>query len=102
MLDILVTNGADDGYYFGMAQTGATDGWYGEDGWGDIVHEHYDALTMTSVHPDCGGAGIDAIVASTTTLFTGSLDSTITYAWYAGDGVTLVDCQGNDCSYYAD
>ena len=89
---------------FGMAQTGAgNEGWYGED---CVTGSHCHAViegtnSLTSVHPDVGGGGIDDVVSSSTTLLHGGLASEVTYAvWDISD--VCVHCSGDDCGYYSD
>lgn len=94
-------------WLFGMAETGAgTDGWYGEDGSSaDSTHPaSATGLALTSVHPDCGGGGIDDIKMGESTLFNESLDAGITYVLGAQDaGGASLGCWtwGHDVSYYS-
>ena len=99
-LDVEITGGSGS-YNLGMAQTGDGDaGWYGEDcSTEGACHPLSSSLSLASVHPDCGGDGIDAIVEGSITLFKASHDSRITYAVFDAD-YNLVDCTGHDCSYF--
>lgn len=95
-----ITNGSMD-YYLGFAETGAgEDGWYGEDcGDGSVCHPvGMTGTTLGSVHPDCGGAGIDAVVAGASTLLMGTMDANLTYVVAGSDGTCWA--WGNDASYY--
>ena len=99
-LDVEIVGGSGS-YNLGMAQTGDGEaGWYGEDCSVEGLCHPLDAtLSLASVHPDCGGDGIDAIVEGSTTLFKASHDTRISYAIFDAD-YNLVDCAGDDCSYF--
>lgn len=97
-----IENGSGD-YFLGLAETGAGgDGWYGEDcGEGNACHPAgASGVTLTSVHPDCDGGGIDDIVAGSTTLFYQDLEAGLTYV--VVDAATG-ECWawGQDVNYYA-
>jgi hypothetical protein len=69
-------------YFLGLAETGAgSGGWYGEDcGAGNICHPMgFEGTALASVHPDCGGDGVGAVVAGSATLFHSALERDITY-----------------------
>ena len=71
-LTLTISVSAENGpYTFGFAETGiGEDGWYGEDCLDgvrndyDICHDVPEAgvLALTSIHPDVGGAGLDALI----------------------------------------
>jgi hypothetical protein len=87
---------------FGLAETGAgADGWYGEDcSTGDYCHPAGTAgVTLSSVHPDVGGAGLDAVESGVTTLLWAGLDASITYVVIDGD-TTECWAWGNEPGYY--
>lgn len=105
---LTITNGDGAAMWgFGMAETGAgSNGWYGEDAMtADSTHPaSASGLSLTSVHPDCGGGGIDDIKLGESTLFNESLDAGITYVVGAMDaGGNSLGCWtwGNDVSYYS-
>ena len=108
-LEASVSNPHLDGYFLGMAETGSGDlGWYGEDCIGDDAECHdmgvADTLSLTSVHPDVGGGGIDAVVPGSTTLFYAGLWAGVTYAFFSDEGdtnyETVAHSGGDDPSYY--
>ena len=89
-----------NGYFFGMAETGAGDaGWYGEDclSDGSICHELYDSLYLTAVF------SVGDVSSSSTTLLA-AYESTVTYAFWGldddGSYDDMVNCGGDDCGYY--
>ena len=108
-LEASVSNGHNDGYFLGLAETGAgAAGWYGEDCVSDGSHCHMmtsaDSLTLNSVHPEAGGGGIGDVAAGSTTLFHAGLWAGVTYAFFsnegAGDYGTVAQSGGDDSSYY--
>ena len=108
-LEASVSNGHVDGYFLGLAESGSGAlGWYGEDCISDdaICHDldRDDFVSLTSVYPDVGGAGLDALAAGSTTLFHAGLWAGVTYAFYSNRGDTgyntLANAGGDDPSYY--
>ena len=99
-LSVEITGGSGS-YNLGMAETAAGDqGWYGEDcSTEGACHPIDTSLVLDSVHPDCGGDGISAVVEGSTTLFKSSLDPRTTYAIFDAD-YALQSCAGDDCSYF--
>jgi len=98
-IDAAVTNHHADGYYLGLAETGAgAYGWYGEDAIaGDALHDLLDILSL-----DCVST-IAEVVSNSTTLLC-SDESTTTYAFFGNengdDWGSVSFCGGDDCSYY--
>ncbi len=96
---------SEDRYYFGMAETGGAEGWYGEDcvpgpGPGsdtDVCHQLVgcEPLCLETVHDP------DEVVASETTLFTDTIASAGNITYVIGDGT---DCWtwGHSMAYYED
>ena len=110
-LEASVSNPHVDGYFLGLAETGSgEDGWYVEDCVGDdaICHDMgpSSSVSLTSVHPDVGGAGIDAVAGGSTTLFHSGLWAGVTYAFFSNEGETnyetVAESGGDDPSYYAE
>ena len=108
-LEASVSNGHEDGYFLGLAESGSGGlGWYGEDCVSDdaICHDlgRDDYVSLSSAHPDAGGAGIDAVVAGSTTLFHVGLWSGVTYVFFSNAGdtgyQTIANVGGDDPSYY--
>ena len=101
---IEITEGSGS-FDFGMAETGAGGkGWYGENCLGgaagyDICHSFSAAspLVLDSVHPDVGGAGLDALVENSTTLLWAALG--ITY-YLADKGTGECWTWGDETTYY--
>jgi len=108
-LEASVSNPDVDGYFLGLAETGSgDDGWYGEDCVSEdaICHDMGagSSIALTSVHPDQDGAGLDAVVAGSTTLLHGGLWAGVTYVFFSNEGdttyETVANVGGDDPSYY--
>jgi hypothetical protein len=108
-LEVSVSNPHVDGYFLGLAETGSgANGWYGEDCEGDtsICHDmgSSNSLSLSSVHPDVGGGGLDDVVAGSTTLMHVGLWAGVTYAFFSnegdGDYANVAHSGGDDTSYY--
>ena len=108
-LEASVSNPHVGGYFLGLAETGSgADGWYGEDCVGEDSQCHdmgaNDSLSLTSVHPDVGGAGVGAVAPGSTTLFHSGIWSGVTYVFFSNEGETdyntVANVGGDDPSYY--
>ncbi len=108
-LQASVSNPHVDGYFLGLAETGSgINGWYGEDclSADSICHDMgaSSSISLTSVHPDRGGAGLSAVVGGSTTIFHAGLWAGVTYVFFSNEGSTnyetVAASGGDDPSYY--